>query len=80
MINVTQSSMPSYEEYYEEIKSIWDSKWLTNIGAKHNQLQRELEVYLGVPNVSLFTNGHLALENILEAFDFPKGADTPCNL
>ena len=75
MINVIQSSMPSYEEYCEEIKSIWDSKWLTNMGVKHNQLQSELEAYLGVPNVSLFTNGHLALENILEAFDFPKGAE-----
>ena len=75
MINVTQSSMPSYEEYCKEIKSIWDSKWLTNMGAKHNQLQNKLEAYLGVPNVSLFTNGHLALENILEAFEFPKGAE-----
>ena len=75
MINVTQSSMPSFEEYCKEIKSIWESKWLTNMGAKHNQLQRELEVYLGVPNVSLFTNGHLALENILEAFHFPKGSE-----
>lgn len=75
MINVTQSSIPSFEEYCNEIKSIWDSKWLTNMGAKHNQLQSELEAYLGVPNVSLFTNGHLALENILEAFDFPKGSE-----
>ena len=75
MINVTQSSIPSYEEYCEEIKSIWDSKWLTNMGTKHHQLQNELEAYLGVPNVSLFTNGHLALENILEAFDFPKGSE-----
>jgi dTDP-4-amino-4,6-dideoxygalactose transaminase len=75
MINVTQSSMPSYEEYCEEIKAIWDSKWLTNMGAKHNQLQSELEAYLGVPNVSLFTNGHLALENILEAYDFQKGSE-----
>ena len=75
MINVTQSSMPSFEEYCNEIKSIWDSKWLTNMGTKHNQLQSELEAYLGVPNVSLFTNGHLALENILEAFHFPKGSE-----
>ena len=75
MINVTQSSMPSYEEYCDEIKELWDTKWLTNMGAKHNQLQEELEAYLGVSHISLFSNGHLALENVLQAFDFPKGSE-----
>ena len=36
--------MPEYEEYIEEIKDIWDSHWLTNMGAKHNELEKELEV------------------------------------
>ncbi|MBR3149016.1 MAG: DegT/DnrJ/EryC1/StrS family aminotransferase [Eubacterium sp.] len=75
MINVTQSSIPPFDEYCNEIKEIWDTKWLTNMGVKHNQLQSELEAYLSVPNVSLFTNGHLALENILEAFNFAKGSE-----
>ena len=74
-INVTRSSMPSYEEYCEEIKELWNSRWLTNMGAKHNQLQAELEKYLGVPHVSLYTNGHLALENALEAMGFPQGSE-----
>ena len=43
-ILVTRSSMPEYEEYIEEIKDIWDSHWLTNMGAKHNELEKELEV------------------------------------
>ena len=34
--------MPEYEEYIEEIKDIWDSHWLTNMGAKHNELEKEL--------------------------------------
>ena len=42
-ILVTRSSMPSFEEYCEEIKDIWDSHWLTNMGVKHKELQKELE-------------------------------------
>jgi len=74
-INVTRSFMPSFEEYCEEIKDLWDSRWLTNMGAKHQKLQRELETYLGVDHVALYTNGHLALENVIAAMDFPKGGE-----
>ena len=74
-INVTRSSMPSYEEYCEEIKELWDSHWLTNMGAKHQQLQAELERYLDTPHVTLYTNGHLALEYVIEAMDLPAGGE-----
>lgn len=74
-INVTQSSMPSFEEYCEEIRDLWDSHWLTNMGAKHMQLQSALEQYLDVPHVSLYTNGHLALEHILAAMNLPEGGE-----
>ncbi|MBE6576867.1 MAG: DegT/DnrJ/EryC1/StrS family aminotransferase [Ruminococcaceae bacterium] len=74
-INVTRSSMPPFEEYCEEIKELWESHWLTNMGAKHVQLQAELEKYLNVPHVALYTNGHLALENAFEAFDFQPGSE-----
>lgn len=74
-INVTRSSMPPFEEYCEEIKELWDSHWLTNMGVKHVQLQRELERYLDTPHVVLYTNGHLALENVIAAMDFPKGGE-----
>ena len=74
-INVTRSSMPSYEEYCEEIKSLWDSHWLTNMGAKHQQLEADLKKYLNVPNITLYVNGHLALENILEAYGWEKGSE-----
>lgn len=60
-INVTRSSMPSYEEYCEAIKPIFESKWLTNMGPLHNEFADKVGAYLGVDNVSLFTNGHLAL-------------------
>lgn len=74
-ILVTRSSMPNYEEYCEEIKDLWDSHWLTNMGAKHKQLQAELEKVLNVPHVTLYTNGHLALENVLAAMNLPKGSE-----
>lgn len=68
-IFVTRSSMPSMEEYIEEIRSIWDSHWLTNMGEKHKALQAELQKYMGVPNVELLTNGHMALELSLQAMN-----------
>lgn len=74
-ILVTRSSMPSYEEYCEEIKNLWDSHWLTNMGEKHKQLQSELEEMLGVSHVTLYTNGHLALENVIAAMNLPKGGE-----
>ena len=74
-ILVTRSSMPSFEEYCEEIKDIWDSHWLTNMGVKHKKLQTELENYLGIPHVALYTNGHLALENAIAALNLPKGGE-----
>lgn len=67
MINVTRSSMPTYEEYCEEIKDLWDSHWLTNMGEKHQKLQKQLINYLGVENVELMVNGHMSLELIIQA-------------
>lgn len=74
-ILVTRSSMPELDEYIEEIKGLWDSHWLTNMGIKHKQLQAELEAYLKVPHVTLYTNGHLALENVIAAMELPKGGE-----
>ena len=75
IIMVTRSSMPDFEEYCREIKDLWESRWLTNNGTKHGILEKQLEDYFGTPNVTLFTNGHLALENVLEAMDLPKGGE-----
>ena len=69
IINVTRSSIPEFDEYCEEIRSIWDNHWLTNMGEKHQQLEQGLKDYLNVPEVALLTNGHLALETAIEAFN-----------
>ncbi len=66
-INVTRSSMPSFEEYCEEIKVLWESRWLTNMGEKHNTLKGLLCDYLKVPNTELFCNGHIALYCAIKA-------------
>ena len=61
--------MPPYEEYIEEIRDIWENHWLTNMGPKHNLLEAKLKDYLSVDNISLFTNGHNALELCLQAMN-----------
>lgn len=68
-ILVTRSSMPSLEEYIEEIKEMWDTHWLTNMGVKHKKLEEVLAEYLHIEkeNIALFVNGHQALECIIEA-------------
>ena len=68
-IFVTRSSMPTMEEYISEISDIWESHWLTNMGVKHQKLQDELKSYLGVENIELLTNGHMALELTLQAMN-----------
>ncbi|MBQ1988445.1 MAG: DegT/DnrJ/EryC1/StrS family aminotransferase, partial [Clostridia bacterium] len=57
-INVTRSSMPEFEEYCDEIKELWESRWLTNMGVKHRQLEADLKDYLGTKGIALYTNGH----------------------
>ena len=68
-ILVTRSSMPDYDEYISEIKDMWENHWLTNMGPKHKELQAMLKDYMGVENIDLFTNGHMAIELTLQALN-----------
>lgn len=72
-INVVRSSMPPFEEYIEEIRDIWDSRWLTHTGPKHQKLVDELTKRFGVTETSLFSNGHQALEAAFSLF--PTGSE-----
>lgn len=74
-ILVTRSSMPSLKEYVDEIKEIWNSHWLTNMGPKHKELQTKLAEYLDVEQIDMFTNGHMAIELSLQAMNLPKGSE-----
>lgn len=68
-ILVTRSSMPSQEEYQNEIADIWETHWLTNMGTKHKRLQKELIDYMDVEKIDLLTNGHMALELSMQALN-----------
>lgn len=67
--------MPSYEEYIEAIKPLWETHWLTNMGDYHKRLEAILRDYLDVPGLSLTVNGHMALELAIQSFEFPEGAE-----
>ena len=66
-ITVTAPLLPNLDEFNELLKEIWNSKWITNNGTFHQQLEKELAEYLKVPYISLFTNGTLPLLTALQA-------------
>lgn len=61
--------MPPLEEYINLIAPIWKNRWLTNMGINHQRLEQKLCEFLNVPNLALFTNGHLALEFALKSLE-----------
>lgn len=66
-ITVTSPLLPNLDEFHSLLKDIWTSKWITNNGSYHKQLEAELAEYLKVPYISLFTNGTLPLITALQA-------------
>ena len=67
LITVTSPLLPNLDDFNEMLKQIWASKWITNNGSFHKQLEKELAVYLKVPYISLFTNGTLPLITALQS-------------
>lgn len=67
ILTVTSPLLPDLDEFHELLKEIWNSKWITNNGHFHQQLEKELAEYLKVPYLSLFTNGTLPLITALQA-------------
>ena len=67
LITVTSPLLPNLEKFHVMLQEIWDSKWITNNGCFHQQLEKELAEYLKVPFISLFTNGTLPLITALQA-------------
>jgi len=65
-IYVTRPLLPPLEEFLPYLRQIWDSKWLTNNGPFHHQLEQALAEYLGVRHVALFTSGTVALITALQ--------------
>ena len=67
IITVTSPLLPNLDDFTSMLQQIWDSKWITNNGSFHKQLELALAAYLKVPYVSLFTNGTLPLITALQA-------------
>ena len=67
IIKVTSPLLPDLGAFNEYLKQIWDKQWITNNGEFHQQLEKALAEYLGVPYISLFTNGTLPLITALQA-------------
>lgn len=67
IITVTSPLLPNLDEFNHLLQEIWNSKWITNNGSFHQQLEKELATYLKVPYISLFTNGTLPLITALQA-------------
>ena len=72
-ITVTSPLLPPLEEFTELLQDIWQRKWLTNNGHYHHELEAALADYLGVPYISLFTNGTLPLITALQALGLNRG-------
>ncbi len=66
-ITVTSPLLPDLDELNDLLKEVWSSKWVTNNGQFHKQLEAALAEYLKVPYISLFTNGTLPLLTALQA-------------
>jgi dTDP-4-amino-4,6-dideoxygalactose transaminase len=66
-IYVTRPMLPRLEDYMGELQEIWESQWLTNVGAKHIALERALATFFGNNNISLFNNGTIALVTACQA-------------
>ncbi len=68
-ITVTSPLLPDLEEFKSLLQDIWQRKWLTNNGHYHQLLEKKLAEYLGVPYLSLFTNGTLPLITALQSME-----------
>lgn len=67
MIPVTRTTLPDLEEYQVYLRQIWQSGQLTNNGALSRQLQAEVMTFLGAKNLTLVSNGTLALQLAIKA-------------
>ena len=74
-IYVTRSSLPALEEYVPHLEKLWESRYLTNSGEFHQQLEKGLEDYLGVSHLSLFSSGTAALLAAFKVSELPEGGE-----
>ena len=69
LITVTSPLLPDLDDFHAMLKEIWASKWITNNGSFHKQLEKELAAYLKVPFISLFHQWNTAIDNSFAGFE-----------
>ncbi len=74
-ILITSPLLPDIQDLYKEIQEVWESKWVTNVGKKHQALEEKLKNVLKSNNISLFNNGTIALIVGLKALNLPAGSE-----
>lgn len=74
-IFVTSPLLPDIQGVYESLQELYTSKWITNMGAKHNELENAIKQELKVPNAKLFNNGTIALLTSIKALNLPYGSE-----
>jgi dTDP-4-amino-4,6-dideoxygalactose transaminase len=60
-VYLTRPIIPDLDNYRKRLGTVWEKKWFTNNGEQHQLLEQRLKKYLGVPQISLFNNGTIAL-------------------
>lgn len=75
MIHVTKSELPSLSRYNSYLKKIWKTAWLTNNGALLQELESKLLQFLGIPHISMLSNGTLALQFAIRALHAKQGSE-----
>ena len=74
-VYITQPLLPDLDSLQNEIKEIFESKWVTNHGIKHNLFENKLKTVLKVNNISVFNNGTIALLTALKALNLSAGSE-----
>jgi dTDP-4-amino-4,6-dideoxygalactose transaminase len=61
-IYVTRPFLPPLADFTRGLQEVWDSGWLTNNGPVLQRFRGALAAHFETPNLSLFSNGTLALQ------------------
>ena len=68
-ILVTKPFLPNIQDFYSKLLGLWKSRVLTNSGELHQLLEKQLTEKLDVTNLSLVSNGTIALEVAIQALE-----------
>ncbi len=77
MIILNKPLTPCLTKLAAYLAQVNESGWYTNFGPLHEQLTKRLEVYLGVQNLLLVSNGTLAIQVACKALNINSAITTP---